>query len=108
MHHEIRVRDDMPKIDYCVLTVAGQRVHQMTGGSNVGGVGGTDRADRQEEGDAEEEEALCFFSRCICKNKICIGLRTRHMARESSAYSKERVGSTRACLSWLTNTMQLL
>ena len=46
-----------------------QRVHQMTGGSNVGGVGGTDGADRQEEGDAEEEEALCFFSRCICKKK---------------------------------------
>ena len=145
MHHEILVHNDMPKIDYCVLTVAGnptmsggggkktqhplasffspttgpapashrplrtpgsvdgfanlsaykekyrsllkangwgvggrvmpknswsswqeavkslleilgkQRVHQMTGGSNVGGVGGTDGADRQEEGDAEEE-----------------------------------------------------
>jgi hypothetical protein len=32
-----------------------QRVHQMTGGSNVRGGGGTDGAERQEEGDAEEE-----------------------------------------------------
>jgi hypothetical protein len=30
MHHEIRVRDDMPKIDYCVLTVAGNPT--MSGG----------------------------------------------------------------------------
>ena len=80
----------------------------MTGGSNVGGVGGTDGADRQEEGDAEEEEALCFFRGAYVKKKICIGLRTRHMARESSAYSKERFGGTRACLWWLTNTIHLL
>jgi len=41
----------------------------MTKGFNVGGGGGADGAEGQEEGDAEEEEALCFFSRCICKKK---------------------------------------
>jgi hypothetical protein len=30
MHHEIRVHDDMPKIEYCVLTVAGNPT--MSGG----------------------------------------------------------------------------
>jgi len=33
-----------------------ENVHQMTEGSNVGGGGGTDGAERQDEGDAEEEE----------------------------------------------------
>ncbi len=40
-----------------LLEVLGkQRAHQMTEGSNVGGGGVTDGAERQEEGGAEEEE----------------------------------------------------